>query len=67
MNRRIAAVRGLFEYAVRAAVRQRNPVPAAQRTTRPLINSGVRITNLTFQVRYDSLQGVDGFRPRGSS
>jgi len=31
MNRRIAAVRGLFEYAVIADVRTNNPVPAARR------------------------------------
>jgi integrase/recombinase XerC len=35
MNRRIAAVRGLFEYAVLAEVVERNPVPAARRTTSP--------------------------------
>jgi len=33
MNRRIAAVRGLFEYAVLAGVRPDNPVPAARRST----------------------------------
>jgi len=33
MNRRIAAVRGLFEYAVMAGVRADNPVPAARRST----------------------------------
>jgi site-specific recombinase XerD len=33
MNRRIAAVRGLFEYAVIAGVRGDNPVPAARRST----------------------------------
>jgi site-specific recombinase XerD len=33
MNRRIAAVRGLFEYAVIAGVRDDNPVPAARRAT----------------------------------
>jgi integrase/recombinase XerC len=33
MNRRIAAVRGLFEYAVIAGVRTSNPVPAARRAT----------------------------------
>jgi integrase/recombinase XerC len=33
MNRRIAAVRGLFEYAVIAGVRTDNPVPAARRAT----------------------------------
>jgi len=33
MNRRIAAVRGLFEYAVIAGVRADNPVPAARRST----------------------------------
>jgi integrase/recombinase XerC len=33
MNRRIAAVRGLFEYAVIAGVRTDNPVPAARRST----------------------------------
>jgi len=33
MNRRIAAVRGLFEYAVIAGVRTNNPVPAARRAT----------------------------------
>ena len=36
MNRRIAAVRGLFEYAVLAGARADNPVPAARRS------SGVR-------------------------
>ncbi|MGI8537083.1 MAG: tyrosine-type recombinase/integrase [Mycobacteriales bacterium] len=38
MNRRIAAVRGLCEYAVLAGVRTNNPVPAARRST------GVRAT-----------------------
>lgn len=33
MNRRIAAVRGLFEYAVIAGTRDDNPVPAARRAT----------------------------------
>jgi site-specific recombinase XerD len=33
MNRRIAAVRGLFEYAVMAGMRADNPVPAARRAT----------------------------------
>lgn len=33
MNRRIAAVRGLFEYAVISGVRADNPVPAARRAT----------------------------------
>ena len=33
MNRRIAAVRGLFEYAVMAGLRVDNPVPAARRST----------------------------------
>jgi integrase len=33
MNRRIAAVRGLFEYAVIAGERADNPVPAARRAT----------------------------------
>lgn len=33
MNRRIAAVRGLFEYSVIAGVRTDNPVPAARRAT----------------------------------
>ena len=33
MNRRIAAVRGLFEYAVMAGVRADNPVPAARRSS----------------------------------
>lgn len=33
MNRRIAAVRGLFEYALIAGVREDNPVPAARRAT----------------------------------
>jgi site-specific recombinase XerD len=33
MNRRIAAVRGLFEYAVMAGVRADNPVPVARRAT----------------------------------
>jgi integrase/recombinase XerC len=35
MNRRVAAVRGLFDYAVLAEVVERNPVPAARRTTSP--------------------------------
>jgi site-specific recombinase XerD len=33
MNRRIAAVRGMFEYAVVSGVREDNPVPAARRST----------------------------------
>jgi site-specific recombinase XerD len=33
MNRRIAAVRGLFEYAVTTGARSANPVPAARRTS----------------------------------
>lgn len=33
MNRRISAVRGLFEYAVIIGVREDNPVPAARRST----------------------------------
>lgn len=33
MNRRIAAVRGLFEYALIAGVRADNPVPTARRAT----------------------------------
>jgi hypothetical protein len=33
MNRRIAAVRGLFEHAVISGVRSDNPVPAARRST----------------------------------
>lgn len=33
MNRRIAAVRGLFEYLVVTGVRADNPVPAARRST----------------------------------
>lgn len=33
MNRRIAAVRGLFEYTVMAGLRADNPVPAARRAT----------------------------------
>ena len=33
MNRRIAAVRGLFEFAVMTGVRAENPVPAARRST----------------------------------
>ena len=33
MNRRIAAVRGLFEYALITGVREDNPVPAARRAT----------------------------------
>jgi integrase/recombinase XerC len=37
LNRRIAAVRGLFEYAVMAGSCERNPVPAARRST------GVRV------------------------
>jgi integrase/recombinase XerC len=35
MNRRVAAVRGLFDYAVLAELVERNPVPAARRTTSP--------------------------------
>lgn len=33
MNRRIAAVRGLFEYAVICGLREKNPVPAPRRST----------------------------------
>jgi site-specific recombinase XerD len=33
MNRRVAAMRGLFEYAVLAGARRDNPVPAARRST----------------------------------
>lgn len=33
VNRRIAAVRGLFEYAVISGLREKNPVPAPRRTT----------------------------------
>ena len=33
MNRRIAAVRGMFEYTVICGVREDNPVPAARRST----------------------------------
>jgi site-specific recombinase XerD len=33
LNRRVAAVRGLFEYAVITGVRTDNPVPAARRST----------------------------------
>jgi hypothetical protein len=33
MNRRVAAVRGLFEYAVIAGVRDDSAVPAARRST----------------------------------
>jgi len=33
MNRRVAAVRGLFEYAVLAGARADNPVPAARRSS----------------------------------
>lgn len=33
MNRRIAAIRGLFEYAVISGLRSENPVPAARRST----------------------------------
>jgi integrase/recombinase XerC len=33
MNRRIAAVRGLFEFAVMTGARAENPVPAARRST----------------------------------
>jgi len=33
MNRRVAAVRGLFEFAVMTGVRAENPVPAARRST----------------------------------
>jgi integrase/recombinase XerC len=33
MNRRIAAVRGLLEFAVRTGVRNQNPVPAARRSS----------------------------------
>src|SRR5271167_3003534 len=38
MNRRIAAVRGLFEFAVMTGVRAENPVPAARRS------SGLRVS-----------------------
>ncbi|MGP0110243.1 MAG: tyrosine-type recombinase/integrase [Acidimicrobiales bacterium] len=33
VNRRIAAVRGLFEFAVISGLREKNPVPAPRRTT----------------------------------
>ena len=33
MNRRIAAVRGLFEFAVTVGARSNNPVPAARRSS----------------------------------
>lgn len=53
MNRRIAAVRGLFEYAVLAGVRQDNPVPAGRRS------SGVRA------VRRGLLGHLGPGRPQG--
>jgi hypothetical protein len=44
MNRRIAAVRGLFEFAVMTGARAENPVPAARRSTglrpRPCLRRG---------------------------
>jgi hypothetical protein len=42
MNRRIAAVRGLFEFAVMTGVRAENPVPAARRSTGLYIASSLR-------------------------
>jgi integrase/recombinase XerC len=53
MNRRIAAVRGLFEFAVMAGVRADNPVPAARRS------SGLRAS------RRGLLGHVGTGRPRG--
>jgi len=53
MNRRIAAVRGLFEYAVITGTRATNPVPAARRS------SGVRA------VRRGLLGHLSPGRPRG--
>jgi integrase/recombinase XerC len=53
MNRRIAAVRGLFEYAVMTGERADNPVPAARRS------SGLRAS------RRGLLGHVGAGRPRG--
>jgi len=53
MNRRIAAVRGLFEYPVIAGVRPESPVPAGRRS------SGLRA------VRRGMLGHLDTGRPRG--
>ncbi|MDT4934321.1 MAG: hypothetical protein QOK11_2213 [Pseudonocardiales bacterium] len=41
MNRRIAAARGLFEYAVIAGVRADNPVPAARRSSGARVQRGL--------------------------
>jgi integrase/recombinase XerC len=41
MNRRIAALRGLCEYAVLAGVRAENPVPAARRSSGARVRRGV--------------------------
>ena len=41
MNRRIAALRGLCEYAVLAGVRADNPVPAARRSTGARVRRGL--------------------------
>ena len=53
MNRRTAAVRGLFEYLVIAGVRPESPVPAGRRS------SGLRA------VRRGMLGHLDTGRPRG--
>ena len=53
MNRRIAAVRGLFEYAVTAGLRADSPVPAARRSS----GLGTR--------RRGMLGHLDSGRPRG--
>jgi len=41
MNRRIAAARGLFEYACLAGLRSDNPVPAARRSTGVRVRRGL--------------------------
>ena len=53
MNRRISAVRGLFEYGVTVELRPDNPVPAARRAT------GLRAT------RHGLLGHLGAGRPRG--
>jgi integrase/recombinase XerC len=53
MNRRIAAVRGLFEFAVMTGARAENPVPAARRST------GLRVS------RRGLLGHIGPGRPRG--
>ena len=41
MNRRVAALRGLCEYAVLAGVRPDNPVPAARRSSGARVRRGL--------------------------